>query len=142
LVAGLGLVVGLVGVAVIVWGAYVSAVRLIAAEAAAARGQPARPEAAGGRLLASYLLPGLDFILAGLLIKVAVVPDWQQAVGLASVVVVRTLLGMSWKWEPVAEVERQAPAPVAERPAFLPAAPPAGNGTAEDQALVGVQAGQ
>jgi hypothetical protein len=41
----------------------------------------------------------VEFLIAGCLIKTLAVPDWQQATVLASLVVARTLLGLSAKWE-------------------------------------------
>jgi uncharacterized membrane protein len=143
LVACLALLVSLIGVAVIVWGAYVAVVRLMAVETAVARGQAPKADASPGRLfLPSYFLPGLDFILAGLVVKMAVVPDWQQAVVLAGVVVVRTFLSLSLRWEALAEVGPSDAGPVAERQA-LPSAPPpqVSNRTTEERTLAGVDVG-
>lgn len=141
LVACLGLLVSLVGVALLVWWAYVSIVRLIATETASARGHASRAEASSGRLLTSYLLPGLDFILAGLIIKMSVVPDWQQALVLTGVLVVRTVLGLSMKWDLIPEAGPRAVAPTTERLALPPTPAPGSNGTTADPARVGVQVG-
>jgi uncharacterized membrane protein len=138
LIASLALIVSAIGIAVIVWGAYSSVVRLIASEAAAARGPlpttgapPARP------LFASYLLPGLDFLIAGGAIKTLAVPDWQQATVLGSLVLARTLLGLSWKGEAVSGAAPRDGTKAGARPA-LPGKAPAGvNGTTEDSASDG-----
>jgi uncharacterized membrane protein len=94
------LIVSAVGVAVILWGAYCSVLRLIASESAAARDPgPSTPSPAGRQLFATYLLPGLDFLIAGGVIKTLAIADWQQGAVLGGIVVVRTLLGLSTKWE-------------------------------------------
>jgi uncharacterized membrane protein len=96
----LALLISLVGVAVIVWGAYVTLVRLIAAETTAAPGAMTKPdESSGNFVLTSYLLQGLDFILAGMVIKMAVVADWQQVVVLAGIGLLRTFLALTKRWE-------------------------------------------
>jgi uncharacterized membrane protein len=99
LIGSLALVISGLGVAVIAWGAYTSALRLIASETAAARGQLPKADAAASRFLFStYLLPGLDFMTAGSVIKTLVAPDWQQAALLASLVFARTLVGLGARW--------------------------------------------
>ncbi len=139
----LALVVSLVGVAVIAWGAYASVVRLIAGETAAVRGQLAKPDPAPARqVFTSYLLPGLEFLLAGLVIRIAAVPDWQSVVGLAGLVLLRTLLGLSWKWEAPAEVSPRPEAAAAGRLALPANLPPASKESAADGVLVGAPAGQ
>jgi uncharacterized membrane protein len=138
----LSLFISLIGVAVIVWGAYVSVVRLIAGETAAARGQLAKADPSSARLVfTSYLLPGLEFLIAGLVIKMSVVPDWQQVVVLAGVVMLRTLLGLSWKWEAPAVISPRQEAPVTGRLALPANLPPVNNEAAEGSALVGAHAG-
>jgi uncharacterized membrane protein len=117
----LALVVGAVGVAVILWGAYNAVVRLIGSAMAGPREPTPRPYSAPARLLfLSYLLPGLEFLLAAGLIKTLGSPDWQQAAVLVGLVLVRTLLALTLKWEAapgglLAEVEP------AQTPGRLPA---------------------
>jgi uncharacterized membrane protein len=96
----LALLVGSIGIAGIVWGAYSAVVRQIAAEAGAAQGQASRADTPPGRpVFFGYLLAGLEFLIAGCLIKTLAAPDWQQACVLASLVLARTLLGLSARWE-------------------------------------------
>jgi uncharacterized membrane protein len=123
LIVALAFLVSAVGIGLIVWGAYCSVLRLIASEAAAARGQAPKAGAPSVRsLFTPYLLPGLDFLLAGGLIKTAASTDWQQAAVLGGLVLVRTLLSLSATWEvkalPAVEeaasrVPEQLPAPAA-----------------------------
>ncbi len=102
LIVSLALIISAIGVALIVWGAYSSVLRLIAAETGAVRGQGPRAEAPGAMPFAAYLVPGLDFMIAGTVIKTLAVSDWQQAALLTGLVLVRTLLGLSMKWEAAA----------------------------------------
>jgi uncharacterized membrane protein len=89
-----------IGVGIIVRGAYCSVLRLIALESAAPRGREPQADLAFVRLLfALYLLPGLDFLVAGGVIKALVVLDWRQAAVLGGVVLTRILLGAAVKWE-------------------------------------------
>jgi uncharacterized membrane protein len=111
LLVSVALIISAVGVAVILWGAYCSVLRLIALETAAARGQLPKTDAAAGRLLfATYLLPGLDFLIAGGVIKTLAVSDWQQAAVLGGIVMVRTLLGLGMKWEAASACVEESPA--------------------------------
>jgi uncharacterized membrane protein len=99
LIVSLSQVVSGIGLAIIAWGAYCSVLRLIGTETAAARGQLPHADALCGRaVFASYLLPALDFMTAGVLIKTFAMPDWQQAALLASLVIARTLIGFSLRW--------------------------------------------
>jgi uncharacterized membrane protein len=145
----LALVVSSVGVAAIVWGVYSAALRLIAAEvggswpAPKADGPEARPP------FTSYLLAGLEFLIAGCLIKTLAVPDWQQACVLASLVLARTLLGLGGKWEAEpgvvprqGKVAVERPAPPATSPEALPGAPAALPGVPENTDLVAAPAGR
>jgi uncharacterized membrane protein len=116
----LALPVSSIGIAALVWGAYSSVVRLIAAEAAASLGQSSRAETSTGRpLFFPYLLGGLEFLIAGSLIRTLAVPDWQQASVLASLVLARTLLGLSGKWEGGLATALSSPS-AARRPAAPP----------------------
>jgi hypothetical protein len=99
LIVALSQVVSGTGLAVIAWGIYCSVLRLIATETAAARGQLTQADALAGRaVFSSYLIPALDFMVAGSLIKTFVVSDWQQAAWLASLVFARTLIGLGLRW--------------------------------------------
>jgi uncharacterized membrane protein len=124
LVVSLAWVVSAVGVAVIVWGVYCSVLRFIAAETASARGGPPKSDTRPARLpFGNYLLPGLDFLLAGSVIKTLAVPTWQQVAVVAGLGVVRTLLSLSNAWEPSAQpAVKEAPA-LTDRAALPPAHP-------------------
>jgi uncharacterized membrane protein len=143
LIVSLSVIISGIGVAVIAWGAYSSVLRLISSETAAARGQLPRADAAMGRLVfATYLLPGLDFLTAGSVIKTLAAPDWQQAVVLASLVFARTLvaLGLRWGVTPLAALAAQPP--VTEQLAAAPAPAESLHATTENPAPVGAPAAQ
>jgi uncharacterized membrane protein len=100
LVVSVAMILMAIGVAIIVWGAYGSVLRFIALETAAARGRAATPDLTPVRLLfAVYLLPGLDFLIAGGVIKTLAVSDWRQITVLGALVLIRALLGVSTRWE-------------------------------------------
>jgi uncharacterized membrane protein len=99
LTVALSLIVSGIGIAVILWGAYSSVLALITAETAAARGQLPKADAVTARLLfATYLLPGLDFVIAGSVIKALAAPDWQQAALVGGFALARALIGLSLGW--------------------------------------------
>jgi uncharacterized membrane protein len=99
-ISALALIVSAVGVVLIVWGAYHAVVRLIAAEMVAGREPMSKRDPPLGRFLfGAYLLAGLEFLIAGGVIRTLARPDWQHAVTLAALVLVRTLLGLSLKSE-------------------------------------------
>jgi hypothetical protein len=50
-------------------------------------------------LFATYLLHGLDFLIAGGVIKTLAVSDWHQAAVLGGIALVRVLLGVGVKWD-------------------------------------------
>jgi uncharacterized membrane protein len=128
-ISPLALIVSAAGIAVIVWGAYSSAVRLIAAEGATVRGQAPSSEGPPVRFLfLSYLLPGLEFLIAGGVIRTLVTPDWQQALALGSLVLARSLLGLSLKSEANAGAAVDGAIP---RPKRLAAPPPSLEAPAE-----------
>jgi hypothetical protein len=99
LIVALSQVVSGIGLAIIAWGTYSSVLRLIATETAALRGHLPKADALAGRVVfATYLLPALDFMVAGGLIKAFAVPDWQLAALLASLVFARSMIGISLRW--------------------------------------------
>jgi len=140
LVVSLSVIISGIGVAVIAWGTYSSVLRLIASETAAARGLLPKADGVTDRLVfATYLLPGLDFLTAGSVVKTLAVPDWQQAALVASLVFARTLVGLGLKWGLAPAAGLPAPSPVSGQLA-APTAPAEGAGTAiEDAAPAGAR---
>jgi uncharacterized membrane protein len=143
LIVSLSLIISGIGVAVIAWGAYSSVLRLIGSETAAARGQMPRADAVMGRLVFStYLLPGLDFLTAGSLVKTLVAPDWHQAVLLACLVFARTLLALGLRWGVTPLAALASLPPVAEQLAAPQDPAETLQATAENQAPVAAPAAQ
>jgi uncharacterized membrane protein len=100
----LSLIVGLAGVGIILWGAYGTLVRLIATETALGRGatpktdsQPTRPA------FTSYVLMGLEFLIAATLIRLVSAPDWQHLAMLGGIVLTRMVLSLNVRWESAKE---------------------------------------
>src|SRR3954465_4836528 len=119
----LALVLGAAGAAVILWGAYSAAVRLLAAEMAAPGGptpafpHPARPA------FSAYLLAGLEFLIAGYAIKLVGSPDWHQVAVLCGLALARVSISLGLKWAPAPPAPARAEAPEQQRLA-APAEPP------------------
>jgi uncharacterized membrane protein len=89
-----------IGVGVVIWGAYCAVLRLIALESTAARLRLPNTDTAPVRLLfAAYLVSGLDFLIAGGVIRALVGSDWQQLSVLGSIALLRVLLGMGMRWQ-------------------------------------------
>ena len=92
--------VGLVGVCIMLWGAYGAVVRQIAAESrsrAARRLRPTRKQPA--HPFAHYLSLGLEFMIAAAAIKTLVTPDLQQVGVLGGMVISRAVVGLYPRWE-------------------------------------------
>src|SRR5262249_40618852 len=115
LVDPVAFIVGAVGAGVIVWGTYTAVVRLLSTETAAAPGQAVKPAPVNPPLFAAYLLLGLEFIIAANVIKTLTTPDWQHVALLGVVVMVRTLVSLSLRWENAAGWTLRAPAEVSPR---------------------------
>ncbi|HEY1602025.1 MAG TPA: DUF1622 domain-containing protein [Pirellulales bacterium] len=92
--------VGLVGVCVMLWGAYGAVVRQIATETSLARGQTPTADAQLARPpFAHYLSLGLEFMIAAAAIKTLVTPDLQQVGVLGGMVISRAVVGLYPRWE-------------------------------------------
>jgi uncharacterized membrane protein len=97
LMDALALIVGAAGVGVLVWGAYGAIARLIGAEAALVRGQ--KTETPTRSLYGPYLVMGIEFLIASSAVKTLASPDWQHVATLGGLVLARTLLSLSLRWE-------------------------------------------
>lgn len=143
LIVPLSLIISGIGVAVIAWGAYSAVLRLIASETAAARGQVPKTEAVTDRFVfATYLISGLDFLTAGSVIKTVVVPDWQQAGVLASLVFARTLVGLGLRWGVTPAVDLMPVTQTTEQLTARPAPSQTLHAATQDPAPVGVSTAQ
>jgi uncharacterized membrane protein len=93
-------IVGLVGVCTILWGAYNTVVRQIAAETALARGQsPPDIGSAVRPAFSHYLSLGLEFMIGASVIKTILSPDLQQVGIVGGMVLIRALVGLYPRWE-------------------------------------------
>jgi uncharacterized membrane protein len=117
LIVSVATIIMAIGVVIVIWGAYSSVLRLITLETANARLRLPSTDTAPVRLLfAAYLLHGLDFLIAGGVIKTLAVSDWQQAAVLGGIVLVRLLLGAGVKLEAGSASVEMSP-PLLESPA-------------------------
>jgi uncharacterized membrane protein len=92
--------VGLVGLAILLWGVARGAVRLVRLEL---RGRPFeddRSERAALRgLVGYYLLLGLEFLVAADVIETILTPSLERVLILGGVVLIRTIISFSLNWE-------------------------------------------
>ena len=89
----LTLATGAVGVAVITWGVLCSLYRWVRFEIACLRGAPScRGRESIRHQLVSYLLLGLEFMIAADIIRSIRNPTLQEIAVLASIVVIRTVI--------------------------------------------------
>ena len=102
-----------IGVAIVLWGAYCSVLRLIALEATTIRSRLPSTDTAPARVLfAAYLLSGLDFLIAGDSIRTLAGSDWHQLSVLGAIVGVRALLSLGMKWQALpSSIETPPPLP-------------------------------
>jgi len=93
-------IVGVIGVAVLLWGVGVGGVYLVRMEACRFTGRPLdRPRGALRKTLAFYLLLGLEFLVAADIIETIIKPDLDALLVLGLVVVIRTIISFSLNWE-------------------------------------------
>jgi hypothetical protein len=126
--AGLGLgllsllavLLNLLGITALLGGAYAALVRLLSSQAAPTA-EARRPPLGPGPVFLPYLLSGLEFLIAGCLVRLVAAADWQLASVLASLVVARTLLGLCSIWVPAAALASQQPMLPPTRSANQPA---------------------
>ena len=89
----LTLVTGSIGAAVIVWGVLCSVYRWLRFEIACLRGAPScRGRESIRHQLVSYLLLGLEFMIAADIIRSIRNPTLQEIAVLASIVIIRTVI--------------------------------------------------
>lgn len=89
-----GLVIGIIGGAVIVWGAAVAVVKLVRGEAVRLRERKLGALALGHVRwdLGFHLLLGLEFLIAADIIRTIVHPSLQELAILGSLVAIRTVI--------------------------------------------------
>ena len=96
----ISLVVGVVGVAVILWGVLLCAIKFIGAEWSSLRGTDTLQQKEALRhQLGFYLLLGLEFLVAADVVHTVLTPDLPQLAVLGAIVAIRTVISFSINWE-------------------------------------------
>lgn len=94
------LLIGIIGVAVILWGVGVAFVALISVEVLTLRGGNALDEREMLRhRLGYYLLLGLEFLVAADIVHTILTPELKQLAVLGAIVGIRTVISFSINWE-------------------------------------------
>ena len=89
-------IVGLIGIAVIVWGVAITLVEIIKCEYNRVRGRSSLMARESIRHhLGSYLLLGLEFLIAGDIMRTIMDPSIQEVLTLAAIVGIRTVISYS-----------------------------------------------
>jgi len=88
--------IGVIGVAVILWGVLRSLLALVAIEAG--RGDGSGREALRNRL-GYYLLLGLEFLVAADIVETISAPSLEHLTVLGAIVLIRTVISFSLNWE-------------------------------------------
>ena len=91
---------GVIGIAIIVYGVVCSLVRFVVSELKALRGEDVVSQRAHLRgLLGYYLLLGLEFLIAADIVESIISPEREELINLAVVVAIRTVISFSLNWE-------------------------------------------
>jgi len=92
--------VGVLGVAVLLWGIVLAGATLVRLELCRFKGQDPKPhQSALRKLLGFYLLLGLEFLIAADIIETIVKPDLNSLLVLGLIVVIRTVISFTLNWE-------------------------------------------
>jgi len=90
----IGYAIGIIGITVITWGALIAAIKIIQLEIKRIKGRNICKERELLRHhFGSYLLLGLEFLIAADVIHTIVKPDVQGLITLGSIVTIRTIIG-------------------------------------------------
>lgn len=92
--------IGVIGVAIIVWGVALSTFQVLTEEIARLRGcsDPEKREALRHQL-GYYLLLGLEFLIAADIVHTVLTPTLSDLAVLAAIVAIRTVISFSINWE-------------------------------------------
>ena len=94
------LLIGIIGVAVILWGVGVALVALIRVEGRGFRGDDALDDREMLRhRLGYYLLLGLEFLVAADIVRTILTPSLKELAILGAIVGIRTVISFSINWE-------------------------------------------
>jgi uncharacterized membrane protein len=92
--------IGVVGVAIVVWGVACGAVRLVALERTViAGGEWEAQRSTLRKHLGFYLLLGLEFLVAADIIETLIAPSLEHVLLLGAIVIIRTIISVSLNWE-------------------------------------------
>lgn len=92
-------IVGLVGIAVIIWGVLLAVIAIVRNERTRSKGIEAKERGALRRDLSYYLLLGLEFLVAADIINTLINPDLEHILVLGAIVIIRTIISISLQWE-------------------------------------------
>ena len=96
----ISILIGVAGVAIIVWGVLCGLLRLIRLEIDVFRGQPvASKRRSLKEHLGFYLLLGLEFLVAADIIDTLIAPTLEHLLILGGIIAVRTVISLSLNWE-------------------------------------------
>ncbi len=99
---------GVIGIAVIVYGVVCSLLRFVVSELKALRGEDVLSQRDHLRgLLGYYLLLGLEFLIAADIVESIVSPERGELINLAIVVAIRTVISFSLNWELAEHAKRR-----------------------------------
>ncbi len=95
----IGLVIGVIGVAVIVWGVVLGVFKLVALEIRRIHSDNLREREGLRHHLAYYLLLGLEFLVAADIVDTIINPKLDDLYVLGGIVLIRTVISFSINWE-------------------------------------------
>lgn len=96
----LAVVIGVIGVAVIVWGVFCGLIQLVKLELAVFRGSNVSSlREALKEHLGFYLLLGLEFLVAADIIETLIEPSLDHLAVLGAIIAIRTVISVSLNWE-------------------------------------------
>ena len=100
--------IGVIGLGVILWGVLLSGVRFVRVEWSALRGAAVSEEKEALRHhLGSYLLLGLEFLVAADIVHTVLTPSLHELAILGAIVAIRTVISFSINWELRQEMRRE-----------------------------------
>jgi uncharacterized membrane protein len=92
--------IGVIGVAIILWGVVSSLVHLVRLEYSRLRGRESLEEKEALRHeLGYYLLLGLEFLVAADIVHTILTPTLHELAVLGAIVAIRTVISVSINWE-------------------------------------------
>lgn len=93
------LAIGVVGVAVILWGVMCAVWALVSIEVRSVLGREAHGREQLRNRLGYYLLLGLELLVAADIVETILTPDLEHLAALGGIVAIRTVISFSLNWE-------------------------------------------